>query len=103
MPEAVEDLDRASGQFKSIIEQEKLPSAFSLDFFIYKSFNFWKRFSSISFAANNLLNNKNMISGGFEQSRFDYETKDPTVFPNKYFYLQGINYNLSLNISLWKQ
>ena len=62
-----------------------------------------KRFSSISFAANNLLNNKNMISGGFEQSRFDYETKDPTVFPNKYFYLQGINYNLSLNISLWKQ
>ncbi len=103
VPEAVEDLDRASGQFKSIIEQEKLPSAFSLDFFIYKSFNFWKRFSSISFAANNLLNNKNMISGGFEQSRFDYETKDPTVFPNKYFYLQGINYNLSLNISLWKQ
>ncbi|HEY6978311.1 MAG TPA: hypothetical protein VH396_18565, partial [Chitinophagaceae bacterium] len=47
---------------------------------------------------NNLLNNRDMITGGYEQLRFDFDTRDPNQFPPKYYYGYGINYFLSVTI-----
>jgi hypothetical protein len=46
----------------------------------------------------NLLNNKDIISGGYEQLRFDFDTHDPDKFPPKYYYAYGINYFLSAGV-----
>ncbi|HRI00557.1 MAG TPA: hypothetical protein PK006_05855 [Saprospiraceae bacterium] len=99
---AVNDIDRNSTLFHSIIDQEKLPSAMVLDLFIFKSWIIRKHYTALSISVNNITNQKNLISGGFEQFRFDYETKDPSKFPNKYFYLQGINYLVNLTFNLCK-
>lgn len=96
IPEAVRDIEPGSEQFASIINQEKLPSAFYLNLFMYKPLNWFGQKWFLAFSVNNLLNKKYLRSGGFEQFRFDYETKDPSVFPSKYYYLQGINYYVSL-------
>ncbi len=97
---AVEDVDRESELFKRIINQEKLPEAFYLNLYLYKGFRINKQHLGISFGVNNLLNVKNLISGGFEQFRFDYENKDPDKFPSKYYYFQGINFYLGFNFRL---
>ena len=95
----VKGVDRNSELYSKIISQEKLPSAISLDFFAFKSFYIYKKYTAISLGVNNILNSKNLISGGFEQTRFDFTDKNVDRFPNKYFYLQGINYYLNFSIS----
>lgn len=95
----VKGVDRNSELYSKIISQEKLPSAISLDFFAFKSFYLYKKYTAISLGVNNILNSKNLISGGFEQTRFDFTDKNVDRFPNKYFYLQGINYYLNFSIS----
>ncbi|MBK8955475.1 MAG: hypothetical protein IPM34_07965 [Saprospiraceae bacterium] len=97
--EAVDEVDRNSQQFADILAQEKLPSAFYLNLFLYKPFKLFGESFTASMSVQNLLDNKNLKSGGFEQFRFDYETKNPNAFPSKYYYLQGINYFISLT---WK-
>ncbi len=97
---AVAGVERNSAKFEQIIAQEKLPAAWVLDAFVYKSYKINDYFMAISLGVNNILNKKDLISGGFEQNRFDYTDKDPNDFPNKYFYLQGINYFLNLTLSL---
>ncbi|HEX5625649.1 MAG TPA: hypothetical protein VFX48_06525, partial [Saprospiraceae bacterium] len=95
--EAVRDVDPASARFRGIIDQQKLPSAYFVNAFVYKGFRIFKQNLSMSLSVNNLLNKKDILSGGFEQYRFDYETRDPSKFPPKYYYLQGINYYLGIN------
>jgi hypothetical protein len=40
-----------------------------------------------------------MVTGGFEQYRFDYAGKDPQKYPNKYYYAYGANYFLNVSVS----
>ncbi len=47
---------------------------------------------------NNILNNQNIVTGGFEQLRYDYQLKDVSKFPNKQFYAYGLNYFASIGI-----
>jgi hypothetical protein len=90
-PEAQSEL------FNQIIAQEKLPDAFTVDASIRKSHRFKDgAFLRVSLNASNILNNKNFITGGFEQLRFDYETKDVNRFPPRYFYAFGTNFNLNI-------
>ncbi len=98
--EAVDGIEPNSQLFSKIINQEKLPSALLLNAVIFKNFNIFNKFTSVSLNINNLLNREDLISGGFEQSRFDYTSKDVEKFPNKYFHLQGINFFFNINISL---
>jgi len=96
IPEAVRDVDPGSELFSSIIVQEELPNAFYLNLFAIKYFNWLGRSFSASLSVNNLLDRSGLKTGGFEQYRFDYETRNPGTFPSKYYHLQGINYYLSL-------
>jgi hypothetical protein len=45
---------------------------------------------------NNMLNNTDIISGGYEQLRYDYSTSDINKFPPKYYYAIGTNYYASI-------
>jgi hypothetical protein len=49
---------------------------------------------------NNLFNNQSLISGGYEQLRFDTVTKNPEKFPPKFFYAMGLNFSVTLNLRL---
>lgn len=84
--------------YQQIIQQEKLNDAITVDLSVGKS---WRLKNGSYLRANlnagNILNNTNFISGGFEQLRFDYETKDVNKFPPRYFYSYGLNYNLNIS------
>lgn len=105
--EAVDGLAVGSEEYNRILAQEKLPEAFTVDIFMGKSFNLYKlnkklfnygTFLYVNVGVNNLLNNKEIRTGGFEQLRFDYTSRNPDRFANKYFYGYGANY--FVNISL---
>jgi hypothetical protein len=47
---------------------------------------------------NNLLNNTGIISGGFEQLRFDFQNRDINKFPPRRFFGFGLNYFASVGV-----
>lgn len=95
-----------SPEWHRILDQEQLPGMFTIDLFVGKSFALNKLIKSIprgtmlfvNLGVNNLLNNKNNITGGFQQLRFDMASRNPERFPSKYFYGFGTTY--FLNVSL---
>ncbi|MBO4633899.1 MAG: carboxypeptidase regulatory-like domain-containing protein [Bacteroidales bacterium] len=80
--------------------QEKFAPAFLLNVSVGKSFYIQRKYQlGFSFNAKNLLNNKNVKTGGYEQTRI----VDNTVsnerfyrFDSKYFYMTGFNYMLNV-------
>lgn len=85
----------------NVISQEKLPSNYTLDFFGGKSFKLKDRkYIYLNVGVSNILNNTDFITGGYEQFRFDYESKDITKFPPKYFYAYGVNYFISVTFKM---
>jgi hypothetical protein len=103
--DAVGLLPDASPEKASILAQEKLPSAFTVDVFAGISIRLKKylkvvsdnTFIYINAGVNNVLNNKSIVTGGFEQLRFDYATQNPNRFPPKYFYGYGANYFINIS------
>ena len=84
-----------------------LPPQHTLDFFGGYSLKLHSNpktrkavYLSLSGGVSNLLNDKNIISGGYEQLRFDFDTHDPNKFPAKYYYAYGLNYFISATIRL---
>jgi Protein of unknown function (DUF2012) len=100
---AVEGLDPAGDQYNRIITQERLPGAFTMDFFagyswkLDKTFKQLKKSHYLNFTASvsNLTNNI-FMNGGFEQLRYDDVNKNPDKFPNKYYVAYGINFFLNI-------
>lgn len=89
-----------------ILAQEKFDGQFTLDFFggwskrLPKQYNIHNKpvYLVFNLGVNNILNNQNIRSGGFEQLRFDYENKNINKFPPKYYYAYGLNYFASVAI-----
>ncbi|MCB0557966.1 MAG: TonB-dependent receptor [Lewinellaceae bacterium] len=98
--EAVLGVDPSSAEFERIIEQKKGDDAFTVDFFGGKSFRFGDIFLYLNLGVNNILNNQDFITGGFDQLRFDFDVRsgDDTVFIPRYYYLYGRTY--FVNVSL---
>lgn len=85
-------------QWQQLLGQEKLPAKYTLDANIGKSFRIKHKYTlGINASASNLLNNKTIISNGFEQLRYD--ANDPLKFPNKYNYAMGFTYMLMVNFN----
>lgn len=74
-----------------ITNQERLNNAFVLNFSVGKLI-YLTRTSSLNINVNidNLLNNKNIQTSGYQQGRFDYTNYTTTKYPNKYYYAQGL-------------
>ncbi len=73
-----------------ITNQEKLKDAFVLNFSVGKLI--YTKWGALNFnlSVNNLLNNRNIQTGGYQEGKFDYTNYDINKFPNKYYYAQGI-------------
>lgn len=103
--EALEGITKGSEQWYKVINQVKLPSAMLVNLFAGKGFairNVYQKKSLRFFLTagiTNLLNKKNNITGGYEQLRFDQETKNPDRFPPKLFYGDGMNYTLAVSMT----
>ena len=91
---------------KGIIEQEKLSSQYTLDLSAGKSWKVnrfiksWKRqtFLVLNASINNILNNTDFRTGGYEQQRFDYTDKNINKYAPKYFYAFGTTYFVGLTL-----
>ena len=101
---AVDGLDPKSELWNSILGQQQFKRQFTLDLFAYYS---WKlprnmainkkgTFLVFNLGINNLLNNKDIITGGYEQLRFDFQERNINKFPPKYYYAYGLNYFASV-------
>ena len=77
-----------------ITEQQKLKGGFTLDLSIGRSFRIAGKYQlNLNLSFNNLLNNTSIQTGGYEQNRFDYTTKDPNSYPTRAYYAYGRTYS----------
>ena len=94
-------------EWHNVFDQEKLPSAFTIDLHLGKTFQLSRKSGLINKLSNsstlvirgginNLLNNTNVINFGTEQLRYDFKNNNPATFPNKYLYGPGINYIIDI-------
>lgn len=98
--EAVDGVIPDSELWNNIIMQEKLPSGYTIDASLGKSFRLYhKYFVNMNLNVNNILNNQSIITGGYEQLRYDVTDKDPYKYPAKYYYLYGRQFYLNISIS----
>lgn len=96
---AIANLGYEDPMIETITKQEKLPAGFTLDASIGKSWRVKDYYIGINFNVSNILGTQ-LKSGGFEQMRFDYETKNLDKFPPKYFYGYGRTFFLMLSVRM---
>lgn len=104
--EAAELTDPDDPVYHRIFDQEKLPALFTIDLSGGKSFRLNKLYSRIPYGfmlylnvgVANLLNNKQMKTGGYEQLRYDFTNNNPDKFPNKYIYAPGRTFFINISI-----
>ncbi len=103
---AVEGLDPKSEAWHRITDQTQLDEQYTLDAFAGYSWLMNRSVKGLrkptylvfNVGVNNILNNKDIVSGGFEQMRFDFQQRNPDKFPPRLFYAYGINYFASIGI-----
>ena len=86
-------------EVEEMASQERFDPAFLVNFSVGKSW--YRRGNQIGFSlqVKNLLNNRNVKTGGYEQTRLVDDTKSGEryyPFDSKYFYMSGINYMLNV-------
>lgn len=104
--QTVELLTPGSAEWHAILDQQELKAAFTIDINIGKSFMLSKiskkipygTFLYFNLGVSNLLDNKEIQTGGFENLRQNYSTGNVDKFAPKYFY--GYGRNFFLNVSL---
>ncbi|MBI9055641.1 MAG: carboxypeptidase-like regulatory domain-containing protein [Bacteroidales bacterium] len=97
--EAVEGLDADSDLTDQILSQEKLGNGYVFNVLGGKSWKIDKYYISLFANISNVLDNRDLKTGGYEQLRFDYDNKDVNKYPANYFYMYGRSYMLILTLS----
>ncbi len=100
-----------SDAYNLIFDQTKFDAQYTLDFFggyswkLPKGMEFNRKptFLVFNLGVNNILNNKDIVTGGFEQLRYDAQTSasDPVSvgkFPPKLYYAYGLNFFASVTL-----
>ncbi len=101
---AIENVIPESELWHQILAQPKLPDQFTIDLssgiFIQSRLLGSKEKKTIAcfLSVNNLLNNKNILSGGYEQMRFDVKEMNPLKFPPKFYHAMGLNFSANISI-----
>ena len=109
--EAVKNLDYKGAEYHRVFDQTEFDPQFTLDFFggwslrLPRQYNINHRSTFLVFnvGVNNILNNKDITTGGYEQLRFDAPTGSNDInlvdkFPPRLFYAYGLNYFASVTI-----
>ncbi len=82
--------------YQTLTHQEEIEAAYTIDLSIGKIFYLGRKNSiNVNLSVNNLLNKKDIRTGGYEQGRVNIQK--PELYKSKYFYMQGIN--CFLNVS----
>lgn len=97
--EVVSSTQELEQKIDEITAQQKLKDAFVLNASVGKLI-YLNRTSSlnINLSVDNILNNRNIQTSGYQQGRFDYTTYSTAKYPNKYYYAQGIKVFLNLGV-----
>ncbi|MEQ1676369.1 MAG: TonB-dependent receptor [Chitinophagaceae bacterium] len=103
---AVDGLEPKSDLWNGILDQTKWEEQFTLDFFGGYSWKLPKNmeishkptFLVFNLGVNNILDNKDIITGGFEQLRFDFQERNINKFPPKVYYGYGLNFFASATL-----
>jgi hypothetical protein len=78
-------------KYHLLTHQEKFNDAMTVDFSLGKIFYLKNRRSfNFNLSVNNILNNRDVRTGGYESGRIDLS--HPDRFRSKYFYMQGVNF-----------
>jgi hypothetical protein len=109
--DALKFVDKGTDAYREIFDQTKFDAQFTLDFFggyslkLPKHFEINRKATYLVFnvGVNNMLNNKDIVTGGYEQLRFDAQTSsaDPVnvgKFPPKLYYAYGLNFFASMTL-----
>lgn len=83
-------------RIEDVLRQTPMKPAFTLDFYGGFSKRYKGYYFLVNVSVNNVLNNKNTILYGYEQLRFN--ANNPDMFPDKYSYMYGLNYFISLTV-----
>lgn len=90
------DIEADYEAYKILTHQERFNDAYTIDFSVGKVFYLANRRAiNFNLAINNLLNKRDIRTGGYEQGRMDITA--PRKFASKYYYMQGLN--CFLNVS----
>ncbi len=103
---AVDGLEPGSLAWYRTIGQTRLPEQYTVDVFAGYSWLMNRRFTGLkkrtflvfNLGINNILNNENIVSGGFEQLRYDFAEKNVNKFPDRRFYAYGLNFFASMGL-----
>ncbi len=88
--EAVENFVITDPQWSEVLDQTKLKNGYTLDAFGGKSWRIKEYYLTLNLTVNNVLNNRELVTGGFEQLRYDVNNIDR--FPPKLGYMFGTTY-----------
>lgn len=102
--QTVDLLTPGSPQWNAVVGQEEFKPQSTVDLFFGKSFLLSRTLKAlprntylyVNIGINNLLDNQDIRSGGFENPRFDYAGGVAGKFGAKYFYATGRNYFVNL-------
>jgi hypothetical protein len=86
---------------KALLKQEKFSNEFMLNLNAGKTFRFGKYYMGVSANVNNVLNNRDYVTGGFEQLRIGNYTDalnpyNQKTFGPRYWYDRGISYFINV-------
>lgn len=100
--ESVLGLEPGSPIWNTIVEQQKAPAQYTLDFFGGKSWKFGKYFVYLNVGINNLLNNEDIIVSGREAylNLFGREFDNEQLYTTEVQYAPGLNYFISLALRI---
>lgn len=101
---ATNGIEPGTALWHDIIDQEKLDNQVTVDLFAGYSYMLNRNIKGLkkrnylvfNVGVNNILDNKDVVSGGYEQLRFDFSGKDTGRFPPRKFYAYGINFFASI-------
>ena len=98
---AVNSMPPGDPLISTLVQQQQLKGGFTLDGSVGKSIRVKDYYINITLNVNNILDNKKLISGGYEQTRISYTPDSPTgvnlaAFPPKYYYAYGRTYSFNV-------
>ena len=93
------DMASLENAVQELAGQDKLKNAFVLNLSIGKVL-YVNRKLSLNFNLNidNVLNNRNVMTYGYQQGRFDYKDYNGNKYPNKFSYAQGIKVMFNVGV-----
>jgi len=93
------DEAQLEAKMNELASQDKLKDAFTLNLSIGKVIYINRKVTlNANLNIDNVLNNRNIMTYGYQQGRFDYTNYDTTKYPNRYSYAQGIKVYLNIGV-----